>query len=329
MSRTVNPSPPVVLAALSCLCVAHLAVGSTVSAQQSFFKRGDANVDDRFDMSDALYVLERLFVSTEPLECEDSADVNDDGKVDLSDAVSATGYLFRGSSQPPPPHASCGVDPTEDSLGCPSFAPCETVTDLCLSQGALEELADELELSFGFSFCLPADVLSLPIESFEITVCPSESAVPECGILDTSGCPIVITSISPFLDLGEERVGLRIQGRVDDLPIVVTGGPFGTTATCLQDLHGEDDPDAPFSLELVIPLIVEEVEPGVREVVGTGDGAVENANIEIDSSGGLLCVLFEAVQGVFLDLILSPFEEAMSQLTSALPEQLVGMRICN
>ena len=53
-----------------------------------------------------------------------SADTNDDGKIDLSDAVALLNHLFLGALPPPPPFPDCGTDGTEDGLSCESSGPC-------------------------------------------------------------------------------------------------------------------------------------------------------------------------------------------------------------
>jgi hypothetical protein len=45
--------------------------------------------------------------------------VNDDGAVDISDAVGLLGFLFLGATPPAAPFPTPGVDPTPaDPLGC-------------------------------------------------------------------------------------------------------------------------------------------------------------------------------------------------------------------
>lgn len=47
----------------------------------------------------------------------DVPDANDDGKLDLSDAVFTLAHLFQGGAAPPAPGPeTCGVDPTADDL---------------------------------------------------------------------------------------------------------------------------------------------------------------------------------------------------------------------
>ena len=45
------------------------------------------------DLSDAVFIIERLFVVQEPIVCSDSADATDDGVVDVSDVVKITAFL--------------------------------------------------------------------------------------------------------------------------------------------------------------------------------------------------------------------------------------------
>ncbi len=87
--------------------------------------RGDANTDGGFDISDAIFLLDFLFIpgsATPP--CMDSADTNDDGSVNLADAVTVLGNLFSGGAPIAAPHPGCGPDPTPDGLGCASFPTC-------------------------------------------------------------------------------------------------------------------------------------------------------------------------------------------------------------
>jgi hypothetical protein len=88
------------------------------------FVRGDANADGTADMSDAVKVLGFLFLGARMNDCLDAADVNDDGVVDISDPVRLLGHLFLGSESPPGPFTACGVDSTQDKLGCNTFSSC-------------------------------------------------------------------------------------------------------------------------------------------------------------------------------------------------------------
>ncbi len=82
------------------------------------FLRGDANGDQRRDISDAVFVLEFLFRGGPDGRCDDAADTNDDGQSDISDAITLLQFLFQGWASLPAPFPFAGVDPTADTLGC-------------------------------------------------------------------------------------------------------------------------------------------------------------------------------------------------------------------
>jgi hypothetical protein len=48
----------------------------------------------------------------------DASDANDDGSVDVSDAVRLLLHLFGGTGPLPAPHGFCASDPTADGLDC-------------------------------------------------------------------------------------------------------------------------------------------------------------------------------------------------------------------
>ena len=58
--------------------------------------------------------------------CPDATDTNDDSELDLADAIALLTHLFADNDGLPAPFPDCGLDPTEDALGCDSFAPCAT-----------------------------------------------------------------------------------------------------------------------------------------------------------------------------------------------------------
>jgi hypothetical protein len=82
------------------------------------FVRGEVNDDDRIDLSDAVAILGHLFLGGAAPSCRQAADVNDSGAIDLSDAVYLLGHLFLGGPPPPPPFPEPGRDPTPDGLDC-------------------------------------------------------------------------------------------------------------------------------------------------------------------------------------------------------------------
>ena len=51
-------------------------------------------------------------------------DTNDDGEVNIADAISVLSHLFAGAGDLPAPFAECGVDPTDDGLDCSEHGAC-------------------------------------------------------------------------------------------------------------------------------------------------------------------------------------------------------------
>ena len=91
------------------------------------FRRGDVDGNGRLVISDAISILLYLFQGSEAPTCLDSADANDDGLINITDAKYLLAYMFLGSTlAPAEPFESCGVDPTpNDNLGCASFPQCQ------------------------------------------------------------------------------------------------------------------------------------------------------------------------------------------------------------
>ncbi len=89
------------------------------------FQRGDSNDDGRVDLSDALFNLGFLFLGREEPSCDDAADANDDGRLDLTDAVFLLSGLFLGGESPPSPAVGeCDGDPTPDGISCGEYREC-------------------------------------------------------------------------------------------------------------------------------------------------------------------------------------------------------------
>lgn len=80
------------------------------------FIRGDTTGDNLIDIADAVRGLGYLFGS-DPIDCLQSLDINDDEQTDISDPVYLLSALFGGGAPVPAPVA-CGLDPTPGSLSC-------------------------------------------------------------------------------------------------------------------------------------------------------------------------------------------------------------------
>ncbi|MCA8958869.1 MAG: hypothetical protein KDC38_00085 [Planctomycetes bacterium] len=88
------------------------------------FSRGDANDDGALDIADAIYLLNHLFVGGPGPHCESSADANDDDALDLGDVVTLLTAIFSGGAPLAPPYPNCGPDPTVGALDCGISAGC-------------------------------------------------------------------------------------------------------------------------------------------------------------------------------------------------------------
>lgn len=88
------------------------------------FTRGDVNQSGRIEITDAVLVLEKLFRGGGTISCDDSADADDDGALTVADPISLLIGLFRGGPPPAAPFPGCGEDPTEDDLSCAVFEAC-------------------------------------------------------------------------------------------------------------------------------------------------------------------------------------------------------------
>ena len=75
------------------------------------FVRGDPNEDGIVDMSDAVFILNHLFLGGIMPPCRPVMDVNGDGGLDLGDPIHMLTYLFQQGEPPTTPFPDCGFDP--------------------------------------------------------------------------------------------------------------------------------------------------------------------------------------------------------------------------
>ncbi|MBI4584970.1 MAG: hypothetical protein HY717_13235 [Planctomycetes bacterium] len=88
--------------------------------ENPWFARGDANRDGDLTVADAVASFRRLFgPQSGAVICDDAADFDDSGELDLTDGIRLLAYLFLGDPAPPPPGMEKpGPDPTPDALWC-------------------------------------------------------------------------------------------------------------------------------------------------------------------------------------------------------------------
>ncbi len=90
------------------------------------FARGDSDGNTGIDLTDAIVVVQNIFLGKlNRIDCDDALDINDDGLLDTTDPLVLLSWLFLAGEDPPPPFLECGPDPTDDELSCKSFAACE------------------------------------------------------------------------------------------------------------------------------------------------------------------------------------------------------------
>jgi hypothetical protein len=89
------------------------------------FRRGDADASGAANLTDAIRILNVLFLGIGAISCDDAADADDSGAVNLTDAIRILNVLFLGlGSIPPPGSVDCGIDPVDDGLSACSYASC-------------------------------------------------------------------------------------------------------------------------------------------------------------------------------------------------------------
>jgi len=85
------------------------------------FMRSDWNENGVIDLSDAVDLLHYLFKGGPSPDCKKIGDYNDDGVLDLSDGINVLNYLFLGAAAPAAPFPTAGPDPDwyDQTLACP------------------------------------------------------------------------------------------------------------------------------------------------------------------------------------------------------------------
>ena len=91
--------------------------GSSAAFAENLFLRGDVNANDRIEVTDSVLILRQLFQGDEDaLTCDDATDVDDNGKVDITDGIQGLTYLFLSGDPPRYPYTHCGADESDDQL---------------------------------------------------------------------------------------------------------------------------------------------------------------------------------------------------------------------
>jgi len=100
-------------------------LGPDPSSPGPFLRRGDVGGEGTIDLSDAILILNYLFLAGPAPPCLDASDADDDGEVALTDGIVVLQFLFLGGEPPKTPGPNtCGPDPTPDGLSCRSAGSC-------------------------------------------------------------------------------------------------------------------------------------------------------------------------------------------------------------
>ncbi len=95
-----------------------LANGYTGSQARLRFLRGDCNDDGNIDISDAVCILNWLFLGGATPGCLAVTNANGDPGADLSDPVYMLNHLFLGGPAPVMPFPDCGPMPDDENMPC-------------------------------------------------------------------------------------------------------------------------------------------------------------------------------------------------------------------
>lgn len=119
-------------------------VPGVVKLLPAYFVRGNADSSVKYlqdgtlsvrgDLTDAFMILKAIFLGHSEIACEDAADVNNNGTVEISDAISLLNHFWRSGPPPLAPYPNPGVDSdTDDALNCakplPYFRPLDEGDD--------------------------------------------------------------------------------------------------------------------------------------------------------------------------------------------------------
>ncbi len=106
--------PPVLKAGLA----SRLDATGSVAPPGAVFFRGDCSPDLKLNITDAVRVLNFLFIAPEEPACLAACDSDGSGGLNITDGIYLLSFLFLGGPAPPEPGPQCGLDPNPSELGC-------------------------------------------------------------------------------------------------------------------------------------------------------------------------------------------------------------------
>jgi hypothetical protein len=209
------------------------------------FLRGDANGTGEIDISDAIFTLTRLFLSSEPFPCADAADANDDASLDVSDTIWTLENLFLGGDPPPAPFPACGADPTGDGITCQKKGACPVVEACACKEHKLRKVYINT-----IGTALPRGTMHF----YTWLTCTKTTARDECeGTLSMTVSGVTVTQTAKVPCDGEPHTGEFKNFKIDLTPnkeysitvAVACGGQSQSSTLKIKlDANGNIDPAA-------------------------------------------------------------------------------------
>jgi len=97
----------------------------TIAGELERFRRSDVDGSGATDLSDAVRILNWLFLGSSEPTCLEAADSDDNGVIELTDSVLILAHLFQGTAKPAQPYPDCGSAPQQgENLGCEQAGSC-------------------------------------------------------------------------------------------------------------------------------------------------------------------------------------------------------------
>ena len=113
---------------------------------------------------------------------------------------------------------------------------------------------------------------------------------------------------------------MSVAGGAVDLPVQVSESIFGSSTTCLMDL--------PFSVDVMVPLVLQEVGDSAVEVLGVGTPEFNNITVDVSATGEQICTFFAALKDLIIDVLVGQVEGISGQLLEEVSAAFVGLVIC-
>lgn len=109
--------------------------GASSLEAQSYFRRGDSNEDGFVNLADVISVLYGVFQAPPP--CIEAADINADSELDVSDAIQLIEFIFVGGDSPACPTTHHYGRGGNQPPPCPGPSPCHPT--IVFHEGAIDQ----------------------------------------------------------------------------------------------------------------------------------------------------------------------------------------------